>query len=451
MMPVPWMLWEGQVVDLAFPLRRYLGGTDHSAVYLTQYGDLEPRNAAIKLVPAAAPEGDLASQWERAAKLSHPRLLRMFRTGSCQMNQMAVSYAVTEYAEENLAQVLTERALTPAEVRQILGPLLEALQYLQKEGLVHGHLKPANILAVNDELKLSVDGVSAVGEPGAAPGRPGPYDPPEFAERGPSPIGDVWSLGVTLVEALTQQLPTQSGPKQDPILPETLPAEFLPMVCACLQPDPRRRATLDQVLSQFQGTTPKAEEERGEPPFLGARKWLSVALVSAAAVVLAAIFLVPPILHRPAASAPAEQHAAVQPASPPVSAAAEPVHAADPVQAEAPKPAVVTPAPARAPRGPAKHIAAAPGQVIHQVVPDVPEYARRTIRGTVKVDVLATVDAAGHVSDATVESQGSKYFAKLALAAARQWSFEAVPGAWRLRFEFTTAGATVHPSRVVQQ
>src|SRR5580704_8914264 len=137
MTPVPWKLWEGQVVDVYFPLRRYLGGTDRSAVYLTQYGDPEPRNAAIKLVLAETPETDPAALWERAAQLSHPNLLRLLRSGSWQVNQRALRYAVTEYAEENLAEVLAERPLTAAEVRQMLKPLLGALAYIHAEGMVH--------------------------------------------------------------------------------------------------------------------------------------------------------------------------------------------------------------------------------------------------------------------------------------------------------------------------
>ena len=95
MTSVPWKLWEGQVVDGCFPLRRYLGGTDHSAVFLTQYGDPDPRNAAIKLV-LVGPNSELLSQWERAAQLSHPNLLRLLRTGSCRVNQLALDYVMTE-------------------------------------------------------------------------------------------------------------------------------------------------------------------------------------------------------------------------------------------------------------------------------------------------------------------------------------------------------------------
>jgi TonB family protein len=466
MMPVPWKLWEGQVVDLCFPLRRYLGGTDHSAVYLTQYGDAEPRNAAIKLVLAETREADPAANWERAAQLSHPNLLRLLRTGRWQVNQLALRYVVTEYAEENLAAVLAERPLTTVEVRDMLKPLLEALAYIHGEGLVHGHLKPANIMAVGDELKLSVDGISQVGEPGSAPGTPGPYDSPEFRDRGCSPVGDVWSFGVTLVEVLTQQLPTLSGPKQEPALPETVPAEFLPLVRSCLRPDPRRRATPGDILEQFGRAEPKPVEVPAVEPPATSRKWLSLTLVGASAVALAGIFAGPRLLRHPAASAQTEQ-AMVVPASTAVTARPEtpqtvapsPVSKVPETSApEAPVPVANSPdtaPPAPPPRAPAKHapesLAEAPsGQVVHQVLPDVPEFARRTIRGMVKIQVRATVDAAGHVTDAKVESENSRYFAKLAIEAARQWDFAAVPSDWLLRFEFTTAGTTVHPSRVAR-
>lgn len=51
--------WEGQIVDGVFTLRQYLGGSDHSAVFLTEYGEREPRRAAIKLYPAEQATADL--------------------------------------------------------------------------------------------------------------------------------------------------------------------------------------------------------------------------------------------------------------------------------------------------------------------------------------------------------------------------------------------------------
>jgi TonB family protein len=88
--------------------------------------------------------------------------------------------------------------------------------------------------------------------------------------------------------------------------------------------------------------------------------------------------------------------------------------------------------------------------VVHQVLPTITDAARRTIRGKVKIAVRATVDATGHVTEATVESQNSAYFGKLSVQAARQWQFAPEAGDWLLRFEITTSDTTVHPSRVTR-
>jgi TonB family protein len=87
------------------------------------------------------------------------------------------------------------------------------------------------------------------------------------------------------------------------------------------------------------------------------------------------------------------------------------------------------------------------------VLPEVSEKAQATIQGTVRVTVLLHVDAAGNVSDATLDSPGpSQYFANLALTAARRWEFtspeadgHSVPSEWRVRFEFTQTGVKAFP------
>src|SRR5258707_12683694 len=115
MMSAPWQQWEGRIVDRSFHLLRYLGGNEQSAVFLTQYGQPESRNATIKLVRVDSAGADLLARWERAAQLSHPHLIRLFQIGRCNANQIALLYAVMEYAQEDLATVLRDRPLTPAE------------------------------------------------------------------------------------------------------------------------------------------------------------------------------------------------------------------------------------------------------------------------------------------------------------------------------------------------
>ena len=69
------------------------------------------------------------------------------------MASIGLVYVVTECADEVLAQILAGRALTTEETREMLGPVIDGLGYLHEKGFVHGHLKPSNILVVDDQLE----------------------------------------------------------------------------------------------------------------------------------------------------------------------------------------------------------------------------------------------------------------------------------------------------------
>jgi TonB family protein len=92
--------------------------------------------------------------------------------------------------------------------------------------------------------------------------------------------------------------------------------------------------------------------------------------------------------------------------------------------------------------------------VAQQVMPDVPEKAIRTIQGKVKVSIQLNVDPSGAVSDASIASQGpSKYFANLALEAAKSWKFmppqangQGIASVWVLHFDFRQSGVDVTPT-----
>src|SRR3569833_3590590 len=102
-----WSKWTGHVVNGTFPLRRYLGASDHSGVYLTELAGREPHAVAIKLVRAiptlVASHG---AQWEAAAELANPHLLQLLAAGQCQLDGLPYLYLVMEYADQTLAQFL---------------------------------------------------------------------------------------------------------------------------------------------------------------------------------------------------------------------------------------------------------------------------------------------------------------------------------------------------------
>jgi TonB family protein len=466
-MPEAWKSWEGQVVNGEFHLRKYLGASEHSAVFLTEHSEQRLQKAAIKLIPADPRRAELQlSRWREAAKLSHPHLIRLFQMGHCQLSNMELLYLVMEYADENLAQVLPDRPLTPAEGRDMLKPTLDALAYVHGKGFVHGHIKPANIMAIDEQLKLSSDGLYGTSESSGGLGTPGVYDPPEAASGTISPAGDVWSLGMTLVEALTQRLPvwerTEGG---EPLLPRTLPPPFFDIASHCLRWDPQFRWTVAEVVAWLQLTSPvppspAPRREISARPQKVFSNWWYVLPPVAFGLTLVALMAGPRLLNRHPATQPGpsvvSERSSVQPKPKrkPVTRKAGPSTQKTSKEEQSSSGAAPSPsslgsgAGAKAPSS-----GLVQGEVLQQVLPDVPQKALDTIRGTVRVSVRVAVDPSGSVVGATLDSPGpSKYFANLALQAAQRWEFRPaeaggrnVSSEWILRFEFERTATRAFP------
>jgi TonB family protein len=475
-----WKQYEGQIADGKFPLRQYLGGSGGSAVFLTEIAGPHPEKAAIKIVVADPRNADLQlARWRLAAKLSHPNLLKIFEVGRCRLGDVECLYVVMELAEEDVSQILPHRALTVEETRDMLGPVLEALTFLHGKGYVHGRVKPANIAAVDDRIKLSIDGVRRAGETGGGNYSASTYDAPEAASEKASPAADVWSLGMTLVEVLTQHLPPwERMGQKDPQVRDSMHAPLLDIARNCLRRDPRSRLTAQGIATRLQAGTPVLATPRAisvprmhtETAAAQTQKASSTPKFAAAAIVIVVaatlIYFVarsfrqsanpqntPSIVDEPATTTTPKPERAPEAAETKRPEAKENEKKAVAAELPAPAPTPLPAAIAEPPVKPASELV--PGQVLHQVVPNVPQIASDTISGTVKVSVRIAVDAAGNVADASLNSPGpSKYFANLALKAARQWTFspakadgQGAPSEWVIRFEFTRDGAKAFPAR----
>jgi len=466
-----WTRWQGHVINSVFPLGRYLGGSDHSGVFLTESAARFPSGVAIKLVPTnrALAESQLP-RWKSAGGLAHPHLLPLLEWGGCQLDGLPYLYAVMEYADQTLAQLLLQRALTDDEAREMLLPTLDALAYLHGRNLVQGQLKPANILVVGDQLKLASDTIRRVGEGTMSTNTPTVYDPPGSS----STAGDIWALGVSLFEALTRRPPSGLGERREAVV---LPVDFSPafrdVVARCLSPSPqdrpsvtelvawvRRRAapsapaeTIQPALAPLEPRTPEPAPPRTAPPQVApepARRAPSMAqsskpralhTVVLGAVVILALGWTGVRVFR--------THRTPAPPPPPVQAPggslSQTPGAAAPAAAEVPAPVSAV---STTKLGPSD-VATSPS-ALHEVIPEVPRAARRTIRGHIKVWVRVIVDQDGSVFAAVADRPGpSRYFQRLAIEAAKKWTFPPVDTPSRrlmqVRFDFSRDGTTGRP------
>jgi TonB family protein len=397
-------------------------------VFLTELQGHPLQKAAIKLIPADATDAEARiAGWVVTTTLSHPHLMYLLYAGRFQIDTTPLLYAVTEYAEEVLSEILPERPLTPPEAGEMLDPVLDARSYLHGKGVVHGHLKPSNIMVVDNRLKLSCDGLHLAGAPGKCSSALSVYDAPEAATEHISPATDVWSLGVTLVEALTQHPPAwDRSTHRQPIVPESVPQPFAGIAQECLQPDLERRCTLSDVKARLEPApslpAPASKTGKAAPTKLRVTAFAASLLVL---IAVAATLLLRSHHVKPSFTA-GEKLVLTIPAPPPQSPGPG---------TQSFKGAVVK------------------GRVAEQVLPDILPIARDSIRGQVNLTIRVTVDPRGDVLNATFDSPGpSKYFAKVALQAAQHWRFEpaqvdgqAVSSVWILQFQFTQAATEVTP------
>ncbi len=261
-----WAKWQGYVLNGTFPLQRYLGGSDHSGVFLTEFPAQHLAEAAVKLVPGVPTLAELQlSHWNTAAQLSHPNLMRLFETGRCELDGLMYLYAVMDFADQNLAQLLSQRAMTEDEAREMMSPVLEALEFLHGRNLVHGQLKPANILVVGDQLKLASDTIGAANEATASINMASAYDAPETRDGSRSVPADIWALGISLSEALTRNTPIADEHTGKIELPPDFPAAFREIVAACLHPNADDRPTVKDLRAWLRGEYSPAER-RPVPP-----------------------------------------------------------------------------------------------------------------------------------------------------------------------------------------
>jgi Tol biopolymer transport system component len=204
----------GQVLQERYRIDALLGHGGMGAVYRAT--DLRFRApVAIKenLQATAEAQRQFAREAELLYRLRHPNLPRVIDHFSIPGQGQ---YLIMDYVEgEDLNQLLSrQRVLPENQALDWIGQVLEALEYLHKQNILHRDVKPANVKITPQGQVFLVDfGLAKASDPalsttvGARGVTPG-YAPPEQYGMGRTDARtDVYSAGATLYALLTGKVP----------------------------------------------------------------------------------------------------------------------------------------------------------------------------------------------------------------------------------------------------
>ena len=193
-------------------------------------------------------------------QLNHPHITTVFDTGNVD-NQF---YIVMEYVQgETLKARMTQLRTDPASVPQVLNYLVmvaRALHYVHQRGILHGDIKPANLIVTPQGIPKIMDfGVarrsqadrpaswSLAGERQVW-GTPGYLAPEQLVSDEIDARADVFSLGVIAYEWLAGRQPF-SGDSLEALRKALLQTRPRPL-CELGDFDPELSATIDQALAR---------------------------------------------------------------------------------------------------------------------------------------------------------------------------------------------------------
>jgi beta-lactam-binding protein with PASTA domain/tRNA A-37 threonylcarbamoyl transferase component Bud32 len=277
----------GRVLSGRYRLIAPIGSGASALVYLADDTRLR-RRVAVKLLHQALAEDEaflrrFRAEAQSAAALNHPHVLAVYDWGDDEREP----YLITEYLGGGSLRGMLDAGhrLTPAQALLVGLEAARGLEYAHTRGFVHRDIKPANLL-FGDEGRLRIGDFglaralaeAAWTEPAGAMLGTARYACPEQARGEPADgKGDVYSLGLVLIEAVTGRVPFATDTTIATLMarvdhPVEVPPELGPLrgvLARAGRPDPAERPDAGEFAV---GLLAAAEElERPEPlPLAGA-------------------------------------------------------------------------------------------------------------------------------------------------------------------------------------
>src|SRR5579871_6762852 len=179
------------------------------------------RRVAIKAIPLASEfsDAELAEartrffrEAETAGRLNHPNIVTIYDVGE----ERGLAYIAMEFLKgRHLSEYATSSTLLePRKTLELIARTAQALSFAHKQQVVHRDIKPANLMYDHaaDVLKMTDFGItrltdSVATRTGIVLGSPSFMSPEQLEGRSVTGRSDLFSLGVSLFQLLTGQLP----------------------------------------------------------------------------------------------------------------------------------------------------------------------------------------------------------------------------------------------------
>jgi serine/threonine protein kinase len=224
-----------------YELRQPLGQSDNIEVWKA-FDPQRKQLVAIKIIhPNLQADHDFPIRFmegvKRISSLQHPNIVHIHDFGFAHAPVVSdtKAYIIMDYVEgKTLADYINDTSrqgkfMSAPELVRLLIPISLAIDYAHQRGIVHGDLKPDNILLDASNTSVNTMGQPTLSDFGIAhilraPSSGGPSPAISFytaPEQTQGDVGtersDLYSLGVILYELFTGVLPTQSKDPVDPI------------------------------------------------------------------------------------------------------------------------------------------------------------------------------------------------------------------------------------------
>jgi serine/threonine-protein kinase len=245
------------------------------------------RPVAVKLFPAELARGEARDRFLREARvvgqLSHPNVITLHDMGIEEATQ--TPYLVMELIDGTPLDRLLEKGTLPLpRACAWVAHAAEALEAAHNRGVIHGDVKPANILITGDgKVKLTDFGMARVAkrDAGDTPllGTPAYWCPEQIMGRPQDARSDIFSLGIVLYEMVTGTKPfaadslqgvcnrvlssTVSPPSH---LQPSIPASFDEIIASCLAKNPDTRMASGNLLAQMLYPLARRKASAPAPP-----------------------------------------------------------------------------------------------------------------------------------------------------------------------------------------